>query len=98
MGGYFFEVYQDLRVDVLPTFRVEVLPLLLGVVCGLRGRHGFVALVGKRLREGVVIVRAFFCFLDGPEHEVYLSVGTVLRSILHLLFKGCIRLAVGHGD
>lgn len=47
MGGYFFEVYQDLRVDVLPTFRVEVFPLLLGVVCGLRGRHGFVALVGK---------------------------------------------------
>lgn len=43
-------------------------------------------------------MRAFFCFLDGPEHEVNLSVGTVLRSILHLWFNGCIRLAVGHGD
>lgn len=98
MGGYLLQVYQDFGVDVLPTIRVEVLPLLLCVIGGLRGWHGFVALVGKRLRQRVVIVRAFFCFLDCSEYEVYLSVGAILRSILHLGFKGLIRLAVSHGD
>lgn len=50
MGGYLLQVYQDLRVDVLPAIRVEVLPLLLRVVGGLRRRHRLIALVGKRLR------------------------------------------------
>lgn len=98
MGGYLLQVYEDLRVNILPTIRIEVLPLLLCAVGWLRGRHCFVALVGKRLRQRVVIVRAFFCFLDGPEHEVYLCVGAILRSILYLGFKWLIRLAVSHGD
>ena len=81
MSGYLFQVYQNFGIDVLPTIRVEIFPLLF-CVGWLGRRHCLVTLVRQRLREGVIVVRSFFRLLDGPEHEVYGSVGAIVRRRL----------------